>query len=114
MDLLIDEEITILNPRRKIFPGHNPKASEEQIKWEYSHLRKAKAISFWFPDETLCPICLYELGAWSMTDKQLFVAMNPAYKRRRDVEIQTKLVRPEIEIVYSLNDLSKQIRLWIK
>lgn len=112
VDLLKDEEITILNPRRKNFPDNNPKASEEQIKWEHIHLRKAKAISFWFPDETLCPICLYELGTWSMTNKQLFIGLDTGYKRRQDVELQTKLVRPEIEIVYSIDSLSKQIKDW--
>ena len=35
-------------------------------------LRDVHAISFWFPKETICPIVLYELGAWSMTNKTYF------------------------------------------
>lgn len=106
---LRDVSIILLNPRRKEFPIDDPEAAQAQIEWEYEYLRKASMILFWFPSETLCPIVLYELGAWSMTDKKLFVGVHPEYKRRQDVEIQTKLVRPEIQIVYDLGTLSEQI-----
>ena len=109
MELLKPSPWIILNPRRANFPIDNPDASQQQIAWEYRHLRLASAILFWFPQETLCPITLYELGAWSMTDKPLFVGVHPNYPRRQDVEIQTGLVRPEIEIVYSLEELAEQI-----
>ena len=69
--LLSDTDITILNPRRANFPIHDSNAALEQIKWEHDNLRRAVAISFWFPKETICPIALYELGAWSMTDKPI-------------------------------------------
>ena len=108
--MLSDTDITILNPRRVNFPIHDPNAALEQITWEHHALRDAFAISFWFPMETICPIVLYELGAWSMTHKSIFVGMHPEYQRRQDVEIQTKLVRPEVKIVYSLEELAKQVR----
>jgi hypothetical protein len=101
--------LSILNPRRKHFPIDDPTAASEQIKWEFDHLRKAEFISFWFPKESICPIALYELGAWSMTDKILFVGCHPEYQRRLDIEEQTSLVRPDINIVYSLNELANQI-----
>jgi len=106
---LKDADIVLLNPRRYDFPIGDPNAAEAQIKWEYNHLRKATMILFWFPEETLCPIVLYELGAWSMTEKRLFVGVHPEYKRRQDVEIQTRLARSGIEIVYSLEDLARQV-----
>ncbi len=106
---LKDVDIILFNPRRKDFPINDPTAAEAQIRWEFEHLRKASIILFWFPEETLCPIVLYELGAWSMTDKKIFVGVHPGYKRKRDVEIQTKLVRQEVNIVYDLNILVKQI-----
>lgn len=109
VESLKNEDITILNPRRKNFPIDDPNASEEQIIWEFEHLKKADAVSFWFPKETLCPITLYELGKISMTSKKLFVGVHPEYKRKRDIEIQTKLLRPEIKIVYSIKDLAGQI-----
>jgi len=101
--------VIILNPRRKDFPIGDPDAALEQIKWEYEHLRLADMILFWFPCETLCPIVLYELGAWSMTDKQIYVGVHPDYKRKQDVEIQTKLARPSVSIAYSVQELAYNV-----
>ncbi len=42
-------------------------------------------------------------------DKSLFVGMQPKYPRWQDVEIQASLVHADIEIVYSLKDLAKQV-----
>jgi hypothetical protein len=69
-------------------------------------------VSFWFPKETLCPITLYELGKQSASNKPIFVGVHPEYARRRDVEIQTQLIRPEVKIVYSLEDLAQEIKIW--
>lgn len=107
--LLNKYKITILNPRRKNFPINDPNASKDQIRWEFDHLRKADIVLFWFPKESICPIALYELGSWSMTDKSIFIGVDKKYERRIDIEEQTSLVRPEINLVYSLVDLSKQI-----
>ncbi|MBT3397685.1 hypothetical protein HOA55_03140 [archaeon] len=109
---LNNEDLVLLNPRRANFPINDSSAAEKQIQWEFNHLRKATAVSFWFPKETLCPIVLCELGAWSMTDKPLFIGIDPEYPRKQDVEIQTKLARPDIKIVYDLKSLSEQIRGW--
>jgi hypothetical protein len=103
----------VFNPRRADFPIHDPNAARAQIRWEHDRLREAHAILFWFCAETLNPIVLYELGAWSMTDKPLFVGVHPDYQRRADVEIQTELVRPDVQIVYSLYDLSRQVEAWL-
>ena len=73
------------------------------------HLRKADAILFWFPRQSICPIALYELGAWSMTGKPMYVGTESDYIRRTDVMIQTKLARPDITIVSSLNALASQV-----
>lgn len=89
-----------------------PGTEEEQITWEHTHLLKADAILFWFPCETLCPIALYELGSWIFRPKKLFIGCHPEYKRKTDVEIQTKLERPKQRILYSLDDLAKQVLEW--
>jgi len=112
--LLAGTNLTLLNPRRKHYPTDNPNIEEEQIKWEYKHLRRADVISFWFTKETICPITLYELGKQSTSERPIFIGIHPEYSRIRDVEIQTSLVRPEIKIVYSLDDLAGQIKKWIK
>jgi hypothetical protein len=109
---LSDLPLVLLNPRRKDFPILDPTASEGQISWEHRHLRGATAILFWFPEESICPITLYELGAWSMTSKPLFVGVHPSYPRRADVEIQTRLVRPDIHVAHSLAALTSAVRLW--
>lgn len=109
---LKDTELVIINPRRKDFPIDDPNAAEAQITWEHKYLRYADAVSFWFPCETLCPIVLYELGAWSMGFKAIFVGVHPDYKRRQDVLIQTKLVRPRVEVVDNVEGLVGQIIGW--
>jgi hypothetical protein len=104
-DALAPFKINILNPRRANFPIHDPTAAEAQITWEHQYLRRADLILFWFPKEALCPIVLYELGAWSMTPKPICVGVERGYKRAMDVEIQTKLVRPDIKVAHSLEEL---------
>jgi hypothetical protein len=102
-------DLTIYNPRRLNFPMDNPKAAEEQISWEYNHLTNADLISFWFSKGSLNPIVLFELGKFIETDKKIFIGIDPEYERRQDVEIQTLLSNPSVEIVYSVKELSDQI-----
>lgn len=109
--LLADTDLVLLNPRRRAFPIADPAAAPQQIVWEHRHLRRATAIAFWFPFESLCPIALYELGAWSMTDKAMCVGTHPDYRRRQDVTEQTRLARPEVPVVSSVAALAGQVRL---
>lgn len=108
--LLADTPLIVFNPRRAKFPMHDPSAAQAQIVWEYQYLRVVNMILFWFPCDTLCPIVLYELGAWSMTKKPLLIGMHPDYQRRQDVEIQTRLARPGMCLFYSLDDLARAVR----
>ena len=110
VEKLSDTDLTLLNPRRKDFPVDDPNAAKEQITWEWHHLDKAKAISFWFAKETVQPIVLFELGKWITQMKMLFIGIHPDYPRRQDVEIQTRLETIGIKIVYSLEDLAVQIK----
>ena len=108
--LLSDTDLVLFNPRRKYFPIDDPNAKFEQISWEYKYLCETDAILFWFSPETLCPIVLYELGAWSMTDKPIYLGVHPSYQRKQDVALQTKLIRPNVRIVHSIVDLATQIK----
>lgn len=112
LELRLDRA-TLLNPRRKIFPGGEA-AVREQIKWEFAHLSRANAISFWFPAETVCPITLFELGKWLThpSEKPIFVGMHPEYSRRLDLEIQVPLQRGDIPICYSIRELAGRIHKW--
>lgn len=109
IEMLKETNLVIFNPRRKFF-SNDSQSAIDQITWEHHHLRKAHAIIFWFPCEMLCPISLFELGAWSMKNtKPIYVGVHPDYPRKLDVEIQTKLVRPNLKIVYSLENLIEQV-----
>lgn len=109
-EALSDLDITIYNPRRKNFDIENPQETEKQITWEYERLRKADFIIFHFSSATLNPITLFEYGGALERNKPLFVNIHPEYKRKTDIEIQTKLHRPEIQITYTIEALTKQIR----
>ena len=107
---LSDTNLTLLNPRRTTFDITDPVQSELQIAWEHAHLKKAMAILFWFPKETLCPITLYELGYWAADrHKRLFVGTDPEYQRKIDVVTQLRLERPGIQVVHSLDELAQQV-----
>jgi hypothetical protein len=110
---LADLPLVILNPRRKNFPIDDPGAAPAQIEWEFRHIRRATAVLFWFPPETLCPIALYELGGRALVREQpLFVGTHPDYQRRLDVEVQLRLARPEVAIASDLAALAGQVRAW--
>src|SRR5262245_30382956 len=104
--------LVLLNPRRRNFPMNDPNAAEEQIAWEHRHLRRATAVMFWFPAETLAPITLYELGAVTVMGKPLFAGTHPDYGRRQDVRIQTRLARPEVVVADSLAEVCRQVGEW--
>src|SRR5262245_7282406 len=111
--LMADVPVVILNPRRRDYPWHDPAAAEDQIRWEFRHLRRATAVAFWFPPETLCPIALFELGGRIAEPGQaLFVGTHSDYQRRLDVKIQLKLARPEVTVVSDIAALAGQVRAW--
>lgn len=110
---LTDLPLVLLNPRRRNFPIDDPTAAHTQIEWEFRHLRRATAVLFWFPPETLCPIALYELGGRALVREQpLFVGTHPDYARRLDVEVQLKLARPEVLVASDTSTLARHVRDW--
>lgn len=81
-------EVTFVNPRRSTFDVSNPAETVFQIGWEKRHLNICDIIFFWFPEETLCPITLYELGKAVGSKRSIIVGCHPGYKRRLDVIAQ--------------------------
>jgi len=113
------ENLIIYNPRRKDFDVNDPNATPFQIAWEHEHLRRSKAILFWFPPETLCPITLYELGTWTQlgltTGTKLFIGCDPKYKRIDDVKIQTRMADTSIPpVVTSIETLADLVIAWYR
>jgi Nucleoside 2-deoxyribosyltransferase like len=111
LEYLTGENLVVFNPRRSSFKDED---EEEQINWEFRYLRKASAVLFWFCKETLCPITLFELGSMLNLEKKkkLFIGCEYNYKRRKDVEIQTVLIQPEITIVNEVRNLASLVRIW--
>ena len=109
IDKIKDMDIAVYNPRRKNFNIYDPSNAVEQIEWEFRALRKADCISFWFCKETVAPIALFELGAWSATPKPLVVGADPEYERLLDITVQMRLARPDVVKVNSLDALASEI-----
>jgi hypothetical protein len=108
---LQDLDIVILNPRRSSFDLSKREESVRQIEWEYRQLRKSDECLFYFPETSICPITLFELGSQlGMAGKRIFVGTHPEYSRRMDIEIQTSLIRPEIKVASGLSELIDQVR----
>lgn len=105
------DNLTIYSPRRENFPINDPAASEEQIVWEYKHLRDADIILFWFSRGSLNPIVLYELGMWGNSRlTTTVIGVDPQYERKQDVFIQTLLAKPETKIHDNLSDVIEEVK----
>jgi hypothetical protein len=102
-------DIILYNPRRKSFDHSKKDITVEQITWEEGMIKKSDVISFYFCRETDCPITLFELGTCIMTNKPIIIGMDSDYSRRQDVEIQVRLKRPDIKIVYGVQRLTNEI-----
>lgn len=86
---------TILNPRRKSFPIHDPNASRDQIMWEHAALWGSDVVSFWFAGgASVQPIVMFEFGMHlgrfcaGIGPRRLVVGVDPDYRRRLDVQHQ--------------------------
>jgi hypothetical protein len=109
LSLLTALDMTALNPRRSTFDIADDSATVAQIEWEFHHLRRATAIVFWFPAESICPIALYELGAWTARHKPLIVGTDPRYPRRRDIIEQLRLARPDLTVLSTLEEVAAAV-----
>lgn len=117
INLLSDcRDLTIFNPRRPNYPMDNPNEALNQIEWEYEHLKTADMIAVWFSKGSVNPIVLYELGIWINARPEIpaFVGIDPGYERTRDVQIQTKLARTDIQIVGSISELAEQVKKYLQ
>lgn len=105
----------IFNPRRKDFDVNDRDMEEQQICWEFQMINKyCKNILFWFSYETVAPITLYEYGrvlSHYYNYDRVYVGIHPDYKRKRDVEIQTKLALEfkDLHFYSSIEDLCERI-----
>lgn len=95
----------VANPRRATKIDMDGEMGRTQIAWEYDALHRSAKHIFWFPEESICPIALYELGAHAPVGKRLFVGTAPQYPRRFDVVEQMRLVRPDVVVHDNIDDM---------
>ena len=107
--------VVVFNPRRGHFTMNDV---DNQIEWEYNKLKEADVICFWFAGGTPNPIVLFEYGNFGFGNIPVVVGVDVggvrSYERVYDVEIQTKLRRPDRIINYNLKDFYYNILKEIK
>jgi len=101
VEKLKDEDMLLLNPRRKNFPIDDPSAAREQVEWEFQAINSCDIFSMWFVNSaSVQPICMYELGRNlaiaglynSWVPDIVTIGIEPGYLREQDVRIQVDLV----------------------
>lgn len=109
-----DAPFILANPRRAHWDMSID--SRDQITWEHAWLERADIVSFWFPQETPCPITLYGLADVTrrvMADGDnldMVVGAHPEYQRLFDIEFQTQLrLGPNFHVAKSLDVLAGRI-----
>lgn len=110
MTLLSGMNLEVENPRIDSFVRGDNAEYRSLVRKNRLTLDSCESVVVWFPKDQLTPVALLELGSLVASAKPLFVGIEPGYKRQIDVEIQTELARPEIDIAYSLPELTDQVR----
>jgi hypothetical protein len=95
-DELADLDIVIFNPRRDDFDANQEQSADnpyirEQIEWEREMLDNSDIIAFYFAPNTMSPISLFEVGAYSHKhqegDVKIIVLCPEGYNRKANVDI---------------------------
>ena len=104
--------IVVVNPRAGSLDAAKITSAKLRELAAANHRKLLNCESFcvWVHEESSSPASLFELGAIaSMLERPLFVGAHPNYFRAKDVVLQTGLVRPEVKVVDSLQDLAGQV-----
>jgi hypothetical protein len=106
----------VVNPRRVGDLAKEGDDARKQIIWEHSALELCDHVVFWFPKETLAVISMFELG--KMLEKaikkpiKLTIGYDPAYERKFDLEVQTKLVKDIIKARKGINHINSVVHIF--
>lgn len=103
------DDLIAFDPVRKDFDASNEKLIEELVCWEFEHLAKADVTVFWFIEETLCPMTLYELGYALASGREVVIGIHPKYAKRNDVVIQSTVAGYKGSYSNSLDFLAKNV-----
>lgn len=107
-----DLDVAVFNPRRPSFPTPWTRDEENfQVRWEFAALEAASVILFWFPrSESLQPIAQFELGSHLRSGKRIVVGRDPEYLRAGNIDIQVELIRPDVMVYDSLDEVVEVTR----
>ena len=103
--------IIVFNPRCEerydFFPQEQ---HDNQVAWEFSHLRRANVILFWFPENAPCTTSLYELGYWlGKASEKVYLGINPGHYKERCLRRQWSLLRGNRKLYSSLDEMIRAI-----
>ena len=86
---------TVFNPRREDWSmTQDGDESVKQIAWEFKYIHSVDIVIFYFSEETLCPITLFELGSamgrneHKTSPQQILVYCEENYGQKFDVQVQ--------------------------
>lgn len=109
-------DCVIINPRRENYIIGDEKMNLEQIAWEYKYLRLSNILVFYFCEETVCPITLFEYGGVLERCKNylsnVIVYTEPNYPRKSDLIIQSRLALKHVHTNYLefVNNIKSRIQ----
>lgn len=110
------ENWIVFNPRREEWPmDHETKRRKAQIVWEQENIVLADYVLFWFPNTSVCPITLYELGQVSRLLKKgnIFIGMEKDYPKALDMKVQLD-IQGYTDIYRTFDDLYKAVSTVMK
>ncbi|WP_025666074.1 nucleoside 2-deoxyribosyltransferase domain-containing protein [Aquimarina megaterium] len=113
---LLEENITILNPRRESWDHTweqkiTDPTFKEQVLWELEALEKADMIIMYFDTHTKSPITLLELGLYARSNK-LVVCCPDGFWRKGNVDIVSE--QYGVQKVNSLEELINEVKKKLK
>lgn len=114
LDLLFpDDDVVILNPRRKDWDSSWEQRAEnlqfrEQVEWELEGLSIADIVLFYFSPGSMSPITLLELGRTAGDSNEIVVFCPEGYARKGNVDIFCE--RYGLDIANSWEEVYSQLK----
>lgn len=113
-ELLKDEDIRILNPRRDEFKvwekqSINNPYFKEQVNWELDGLERADLIIMNLIEDSLSPISMMEI-AYFIKEKPMIICVPDGFWRKGNIEILADRNKKNCLIVNEYDEFTKQIK----
>ncbi len=104
-------EWSICNPRRDDWDNTWKQTIKDpnffqQVSWELTYLDRCKHKVFYFAENTVSPITLFELGIFN-THREVYICAHPDYLRRGNLEVYCHMYHETL--FSSLDEVIKEI-----